>query len=83
MGFQLATEDLMAEAVSSAGLTNFGSGTYIFGLAAPVNSLNSDIELTEGAAGYLQDLISQILRNRLERFSTLQRSGPSIDLVRP
>ena len=77
MKIQISSEDLQEQAKAQTELTDFGGSTYTAGLEALVESLNSDIALSEGTAGYFQQTISQILQNRLE-VTRLLKEHPEI-----
>ena len=47
-------------------MEDLGGQTYKEGLGVLIYSLNNDIELAEGTAGYFQDQIIQLLVNRIE-----------------
>jgi len=66
MGIKLAPQPFMENAVQTAGLVDFGGESFRQGLEALVGSLNTDLELGEGTAGYFQQMITQILVNRLQ-----------------
>ena len=66
MGIKLAAQSFMESAVKASGLEDFGGHTFEQGLDALVDSLNHDLELTECTAAYFQQVITQILVNRLQ-----------------
>ncbi|WDP90238.1 MAG: sulfotransferase [Desulfobacter sp.] len=66
MGIKILSQPLMERAIKTAGLEDFGGNTFEQGLEALIGSLNSDLNLNEGTAGYFQQLITQILINRLQ-----------------
>ena len=66
MGIKLMSQPMIENAVRISGLEDFGGDTYHLGLEALISSLNNDLELAEDTAGYFQQVITQILVNRLE-----------------
>lgn len=66
MGIELASEDFISEAMRTTALDDFGGQTFEEGLNALIDSLNTDLELSEGTADYFCSQILQILINRLE-----------------
>lgn len=66
MGIKLASRALIENALEVSGLEDFGGQSFEAGLDALIHSLNTDIDLAEGTAGYFQQVISQLLLNRLE-----------------
>jgi hypothetical protein len=66
MGITLESQLFIENAVKISGLEDFGGDTFEQGLEALINSLNNDLDLTEGTAGYFQQSITQILVNRLQ-----------------
>ncbi|MCP3939928.1 MAG: sulfotransferase [Desulfobacteraceae bacterium] len=66
MGIELSSDYFINQAIEKTGLEDFGSQTYKEGLDVLINSLNNDIELSEGTAGYFQNQIMQLLINRIE-----------------
>lgn len=62
----LVSQPLLESAVETSGLDDFGRDTFKKGLDALISSLNNDLDLPEGAAGYLRQIITQILINRLQ-----------------
>ena len=66
MSITLVSRPLMENAVQASGLEDFGEQTFKEGLEALIHSLNNDLDLGEGTAGYFQQLIIQILVNRLQ-----------------
>jgi hypothetical protein len=80
MGIKLAPQPLIQFAVETSGLNDFGGHTFEAGLDALIHSLNTDIDLEEGTAGYFRQMISQLLlvrlpkRYRIDSDMTLQPS---------
>ncbi len=66
MGIKLASQPFIEHAVETSGLSDFGGDSFQAGLDALIYSLNTDIDLAEGTAGYFQQMILQLLLNRLE-----------------
>ncbi len=66
MGIKLVSQPFIENAVKTSGLEDFGGDTFKPGLEALINSLNNDLDLAEGTAGYFQQIITQILVNRLQ-----------------
>jgi hypothetical protein len=66
MGIKLSSGSFITQASKATGLEDFGGPSFKEGLNVLIDSLNHDIELAEGTAGYFQNLILQILKNRLE-----------------
>ncbi len=66
MTIQLSSEPLVEQAVQTAQTDDFGGWTFKPGLDALIDSLNHDLDLSEGTAGYFQAVITQVLINRLE-----------------
>ncbi len=66
MAIKLSSEYFISEAVKTTELDDFGGQTFEEGLKVLIDSINTDIDLTEGTAGYFQNQILQILINRLE-----------------
>ncbi|MCG8686037.1 MAG: sulfotransferase [Desulfobacterales bacterium] len=66
MTIKLSADQLIAQAIEKTGSDNFGGNSYKQGLEAFVSSLNNDIALTEGPAGYFSGQIIQLLVNRVE-----------------
>ncbi len=77
MGIKLASQPFVENAAAIAGLDDFGGQSFEPGLEALINSLNSDLDLTEGVAGYFQHVITQILVNRLQ-VTQLLKDHPEI-----
>ncbi len=66
MGIKLESQPFIENAVKTSGLADFGGDTFKPGLEALIKSLNTDLDLAEGTAGYFQQMITQILINRLQ-----------------
>jgi uncharacterized protein YneF (UPF0154 family) len=66
MGIKLVSQPFIENAVKTSGLEDFGGDTFKQGLEALISSLNNDLDLAEGTAGYFQQVITQILVNRLQ-----------------
>lgn len=66
MGIKLAPQPFIDNAVNARGLDDFGGNTFTSGLNALIDSLNTDLDLSEQTAGYFSQVISQLLTNRLE-----------------
>jgi len=66
MGIKLLSDTFITHAVETAGLEDFGGRTFEKGLAVLIDSLTNDLDLSEGTAGFFQNLIAQLLINRLE-----------------
>ena len=66
MGIKLVSQPFMENAVKTSGLEDFGGDTFKQGLEVLIDSLNNDLDLAEGTAGYFQQMITQILVNRLQ-----------------
>lgn len=77
MGIQFNSYDFITKAVEKTGLENFGGQTFEPGLEVLIDSLNTDIDLSEGTAGYFHNLILQLLINRLE-ITRLINENPEI-----
>lgn len=77
MGIKLNAEDLVTRVMEETGLEDFGGRTFEEGLGVFVGSLNNDVDLTEGTAGFFQQQIQQILMNRLE-ITRLVKDHPEI-----
>jgi hypothetical protein len=77
MGIKLAPQPLIQFAVETSGLNDFGGHTFEAGMDALIHSLNTDIDLAEGTAGYFRQMISQLLLNRLE-VTQLIKNQPEI-----
>ena len=65
MGIKLSSEPFITQAMETTGLEDFGGRTFEAGMEALIHSLNHDIDLNEGNAGYFQQVIVQVLTNRL------------------
>lgn len=66
MGIKLLSQPFIDNAVNTSGLEDFGGDTFKQGLEALISSLNNDLDLAEGTAGYFQQMITQTLVNRLQ-----------------
>lgn len=66
MGITLAHQPLVQNAIETSGLDDFGGHSFEAGLTALIHSLNPDLNLGEAMAGHFQQIISQLLLNRLE-----------------
>lgn len=77
MGIQLSSEAFITEVLEETGLEDFGGRSFEEGLDMLVESLNNDIDLSEGTAGYFHIMISQILKNRLD-VTQLLKDHPEI-----
>ena len=77
MGIKLASQPLIDNAAKASGLVDFGGDSYKQGLEALITSLNNDIDLAEGTAGYFRQVITQILVNRLQ-VTQLIKDNPEI-----
>ncbi len=77
MGIKLASQPLMDSAVEASGLDDFGGRTFEPGLEALIESLNNDLDLAEGVAGFFQQVITQIFINRLQ-VTQLTKEHPEI-----
>ena len=66
MGIMQVSQPFIENAVKTSGLEDFGGNTFKQGLEALISSLNNDLDLAEGTAGYFQQVITQILVNRLQ-----------------
>jgi len=78
LGIKLSSEQFLEHAVETSGLEDFGGDTFQEGLEALVDSLNKDLDLEEGTAGYFQQAITQILVNRLQ-VTQLVKNNPEIE----
>lgn len=77
MGMKLESQPFIDNAVQMSGLKDFGGDTYRQGLESLIDSLNNDLNLTEDTAGYFQQMIIQILVNRL-KVTQLIKDHPEI-----
>lgn len=77
MGAKLSAQPIISDAMEAVGRDDFGGQTFKQGLDALIDSLNNDLDLPETTAGYFQQLIQQILINRLE-VTQLLRDYPEI-----
>lgn len=66
MGIHFSPQPFISQARQAAGLQDFGGSSFEQGLHALIDSLNRDLDLAEPTAGYFQQLITQILINRLD-----------------
>ncbi len=66
MEIKLAAQPFIENAVKTTGLEDFGGDTFRQGMDALIDSLNNDLDLTEGTTGYFEQVITQILVNRLQ-----------------
>ena len=66
MAIKLSSEKLIAAAMETAKLEDFGGETFKEGLEALIYSLNNDLDMSEMTAGYFQGFIIQVLINRLQ-----------------
>lgn len=66
MKVKLVSQPFIENAVKTTGLEDFGGDTFKQGLEALIYSLNNDLNLAEGTTGYFQQVITQILVNRLQ-----------------
>lgn len=66
MGIKLSAQHFIGQAMENTGLDDFGGQTFEEGLNVLIDSLNNDIDLSEGTAGYFQNQIQQLLVNRIE-----------------
>ena len=78
MGIKLSSQQFIEDAIKTARLTDFGGDTFKEGLGALIDSLNTDLDLGEGTAGYFQQMIGQILINRLQ-VTQLIKDHPEIE----
>ncbi len=78
MGIKLSSQQFIENAAETAGLADFGGNTFKEGLEALIDSLNTDLDLGEGTAGYFQQVITQILVNRLQ-VTQLIKDHPEIE----
>lgn len=77
MGIKFSSEYFITQAMEKTGMDDFGGQTFEQGLNVLIDSLNNDIDLNEGTAGYFQNQIVQILINRLE-ITQLVKDHPNI-----
>lgn len=77
MGIKLTSQPFLESAVKVSGLEDFGGDTFQEGLESLISSLNNDLDLGEGTAGYFQQMITQILVNRLQ-VTQLIKDNPDI-----
>lgn len=66
MGIKLEAQPFIDEASRTSDLEDFGGRSFEAGLNALINSLNTDLDLQEGTASYFQQVIYQLLVNRLK-----------------
>lgn len=77
MGIKLSSDTFIKKAIETSGLEDFGGRTYALGLNALVDALNNDLDLSDRTASYFQNLITQLLINRLE-VAQLIKNHPEI-----
>lgn len=77
MGIKLSSEYFITQAMEKTGMEDFGGQTFEEGLGVLIDSLNNNLDLAEGTAGYFQNQIIQILINRLE-ITQLVKNHPDI-----
>ncbi len=77
MGIKLSAQHFITQAMEKTDLEDFGGQTFEEGLNVLIESLNNDIDLSEGTAGYFQNQIHQLLLNRIE-ITQLIKDHPEI-----
>lgn len=77
MGIKLSSSYFINQAMEKTGLDDFGGQTFKEGLDALINSLNNDIDQTDGTAAYFNNQILQLLVNRIE-ITQLVKEYPEI-----
>lgn len=74
---KLESQPFMENAIKTTGLEDFGGDTFKQGLEALIYSLNNDLILAKGTTGYFQQVITQVLVNRLQ-VTQLVKEHPEI-----
>ncbi len=66
MRIKLVSQPFIENSVKRTTLDDFGGDSFKLGLEALISSLNNDLNLVERNTGYFQQMITQILVNRLQ-----------------